>query len=155
MRRRGPSIKKCGGWRPWRHERAVAGSMRAPAALPALPAPIQALFQSLPLAGAPEPGSGSWVQGRAGSRREGVEVVFHLQFSADGTVSDVRFQAFGCPHTLATAAWVAARLPGRSRTTLVRGSPLDWAEALIGAHFAVRNPQAVSACGCGTSFSVG
>jgi hypothetical protein len=35
------------------------------------------------------------------------------------------------------------------------GAELDWAEELIGAHFAVRNPQAVSACGCGTSFSVG
>ena len=38
---------------------------------------------------------------------------------------------------------------------LLAGAELDWAEALIGAHFAVRNPQAVSACGCGTSFSVG
>lgn len=38
---------------------------------------------------------------------------------------------------------------------LLAGSELDWTEALIGAHFAVRNPQAVSACGCGTSFSVG
>jgi uncharacterized protein (DUF3820 family) len=54
-------------------------------------------------------------------------VVFHLQFGADGTVSDVRFQAFGCPHTLATAAWVAAELPGRHGTDLVPGSPLEWA----------------------------
>ncbi len=38
---------------------------------------------------------------------------------------------------------------------LLAGAELDWAEALIGAHFAVRNPQAVSACGCGTSFAVG
>jgi iron-sulfur cluster assembly accessory protein len=38
---------------------------------------------------------------------------------------------------------------------LLAGAELDWTEALIGAHFAVRNPQAVSACGCGTSFSVG
>lgn len=37
---------------------------------------------------------------------------------------------------------------------LLAGAELDWTEALIGAHFAVRNPQAVSACGCGTSFSV-
>ena len=37
---------------------------------------------------------------------------------------------------------------------LLAGSELDWSDALIGAHFAVRNPQAVSACGCGTSFSV-
>lgn len=34
------------------------------------------------------------------------------------------------------------------------GSQLDWHEALIGAHFVVRNPQAVSGCGCGTSFAV-
>ena len=38
---------------------------------------------------------------------------------------------------------------------LLAGAELDWAEELIGAHFAIRNPQAVSACGCGTSFSVG
>ncbi|MBW6399780.1 iron-sulfur cluster assembly accessory protein [Roseomonas sp. HJA6] len=37
---------------------------------------------------------------------------------------------------------------------LLAGAELDWAEELIGAHFAIRNPQAVSACGCGTSFSV-
>jgi iron-sulfur cluster assembly accessory protein len=38
---------------------------------------------------------------------------------------------------------------------LLAGAELDWAEELIGAHFAVRNPQAVSGCGCGVSFSVG
>jgi iron-sulfur cluster insertion protein len=37
---------------------------------------------------------------------------------------------------------------------LLAGAELDWTEALIGAHFAIKNPQAVSACGCGTSFSV-
>lgn len=34
------------------------------------------------------------------------------------------------------------------------GSELDWHEALIGAHFVVRNPQATSGCGCGVSFAV-
>ena len=38
---------------------------------------------------------------------------------------------------------------------LLAGAELDWAEALIGAHFAINNPQAVSGCGCGSSFSVG
>lgn len=38
---------------------------------------------------------------------------------------------------------------------LLAGSELDWNEALIGAHFTVKNPQAVSGCGCGVSFSVG
>lgn len=37
---------------------------------------------------------------------------------------------------------------------LLDGAELDWTEALIGAHFAVRNPQAASGCGCGVSFSV-
>ena len=37
---------------------------------------------------------------------------------------------------------------------LLAGAELDWAEALIGAHFVVRNPQAVSGCGCGVSFAV-
>ena len=37
---------------------------------------------------------------------------------------------------------------------LLAGSELDYTEALMGAHFAVRNPNAKSACGCGTSFSL-
>jgi iron-sulfur cluster assembly accessory protein len=38
---------------------------------------------------------------------------------------------------------------------LLRGAELHWADELIGAHFVVRNPVAVSGCGCGVSFSVG
>lgn len=37
---------------------------------------------------------------------------------------------------------------------LLAGSELDFTEALMGSHFAVKNPNAKSACGCGTSFSV-
>ena len=37
---------------------------------------------------------------------------------------------------------------------LLAGSELDYTEALMGSHFAVRNPNAKSACGCGTSFSL-
>lgn len=37
---------------------------------------------------------------------------------------------------------------------LLAGSELDYTDALMGSHFAVRNPNAASACGCGTSFSV-
>ncbi|MBE7213270.1 MAG: iron-sulfur cluster assembly accessory protein [Gluconacetobacter diazotrophicus] len=36
----------------------------------------------------------------------------------------------------------------------LRGAELDYSDALIGAHFTVRNPNAVSSCGCGTSFAV-
>ncbi len=41
-----------------------------------------------------------------------------------------------------------------SSLDLLAGSELDYTDELMGAHFAVRNPNATSACGCGTSFSV-
>ncbi len=37
---------------------------------------------------------------------------------------------------------------------LVRGCAVDFVESLGGAAFQVRNPNAASGCGCGTSFSV-
>lgn len=37
---------------------------------------------------------------------------------------------------------------------LLAGAELDFTDELMGSHFAVRNPNAKSACGCGTSFSL-
>lgn len=37
---------------------------------------------------------------------------------------------------------------------LLAGSELDYKDALMGAHFEVRNPNATSACGCGSSFAI-
>jgi iron-sulfur cluster insertion protein len=37
---------------------------------------------------------------------------------------------------------------------LLAGAELDFTDDLMGSHFAVRNPNATSSCGCGTSFSV-
>lgn len=37
---------------------------------------------------------------------------------------------------------------------LLAGAELDYTDALMGAHFAVRNPNASSGCGCGTSFAI-
>ncbi len=34
------------------------------------------------------------------------------------------------------------------------GSVIDFKDELIGARFAIQNPNATSSCGCGTSFSV-
>ena len=34
------------------------------------------------------------------------------------------------------------------------GSVIDYVDELIGASFQIRNPNAVAACGCGTSFSI-
>lgn len=41
-----------------------------------------------------------------------------------------------------------------SSLDFLAGSELDYTDELMGSHFAVRNPNAKSACGCGTSFSV-
>jgi iron-sulfur cluster assembly accessory protein len=41
-----------------------------------------------------------------------------------------------------------------SSLELLSGAELDYTEELMGSHFAVRNPNASSSCGCGTSFSV-
>ena len=37
---------------------------------------------------------------------------------------------------------------------LLAGSQLDYTDELMGSHFTVKNPNAKSACGCGTSFSL-
>ena len=36
---------------------------------------------------------------------------------------------------------------------LLAGSEVDFVEDLVGSYFAVKNPNAKSSCGCGTSFS--
>jgi iron-sulfur cluster insertion protein len=36
---------------------------------------------------------------------------------------------------------------------LVKGATLDFVEDLVGSYFKMSNPNAVSTCGCGTSFS--
>jgi hypothetical protein len=45
-------------------------------------------------------------------------------------VKEARFQALGCPHTLAAAAWLTVQLAGRHLQAGVPGGPLDWAGAL-------------------------
>ncbi len=37
---------------------------------------------------------------------------------------------------------------------LLAGAELDFKDTLMGAHFAVQNPNATASCGCGTSFSI-
>lgn len=37
---------------------------------------------------------------------------------------------------------------------LLNGSVIDFVEDLVGSSFAIRNPNASSTCGCGSSFSV-
>ncbi|HEY5102188.1 MAG TPA: iron-sulfur cluster assembly scaffold protein [Steroidobacteraceae bacterium] len=89
---------------------------------------VRALFNRLPSAGtlATLPGV---ISGEAGSVEQGAWVRFHLQIE-HGVVIAARFQAYGCPHTLAVSAWLTEQLPGRKLSDLSIGEPSDWARAL-------------------------
>ena len=65
----------------------------------------------------------------AGGPGQDTWVRFHLTVEA-GIVKAARFKAYGCPHTLAVADWLTARLPGRTRGDGPPGTPADWAEEL-------------------------
>ena len=71
--------------------------------------------------------AGAAVTGEAGAAGQDTWVRFHLLVAGD-IVRDARFQAYGCPHTLAVAAWIAAELPGRRREALQPGAPAEWAK---------------------------
>ena len=66
------------------------------------------------------------VSGEAGGPGQDTWVRFHLEVDA-GVVKDARFQAFACPHTTDTAAWLCGELRGRPRAQLIPGSPPEWA----------------------------
>jgi NifU-like protein involved in Fe-S cluster formation len=54
-------------------------------------------------------------RGAAGSVESGTWVQFDLR-AAGATLEAARFLAFGCPHTIAVAAWVVEQAPGRALT---------------------------------------
>jgi nitrogen fixation NifU-like protein len=62
-------------------------------------------------------GAGGWPEGaavgEAGSEEMGTRVRFAL-LVRDGAVTEARFQAFGCPHTIAAASWLAEHLKGQA-----------------------------------------
>lgn len=65
--------------------------------------------------------------GRAGRRAEGTEVSFELEIN-DGFVKSARFSAYGCPHTLAVAAWLCEVVEGTRIDAGIPGTPAEWAE---------------------------
>ena len=67
-----------------------------------------------------------------------------------------RFELDGSPHPddLVIERGQAKVIVDPASLDLLAGSELDYTDELMGSHFAVRNPNAKSACGCGTSFSV-
>lgn len=75
---------------------------------------------------APGAGGVRIVSGEAGREALGTRVRFELRVDGE-RVLEARFQAYGCPHTLAVANWLAGELAGRRRDALLPGAPADWA----------------------------
>jgi NifU-like protein involved in Fe-S cluster formation len=90
---------------------------------------VQALFSRLQGAGTLADSAGRVLRGEAGSPAAEAWVRLHLRVNAD-TVIEARFQALGCPHTLASASWLVLQLAGRRRSEAQPGSPRAWAQAL-------------------------
>lgn len=70
-------------------------------------------------AGALEAGAAGVVSGEAQDRALGVWVRFELQL-VEGTIRQACFQAYGCPHTIAAASWIAEHLEGQRPDVLER-----------------------------------
>ncbi len=70
---------------------------------------------------------------------------FQYKFELDGNAA---------PDDVVIEEGEARVLIDPSSLDLLTGAELDYTDALMGSHFAVRNPNAASACGCGTSFAV-
>jgi NifU-like protein involved in Fe-S cluster formation len=87
---------------------------------------VRALFGDLAGAGEPAAGGGRLVGGEACALDRGAWVRFSARIDGK-SFGDFRFRAFGCPHTLAAASYVAGRL---------RGAPLADALAIDAAMLA-------------------
>jgi hypothetical protein len=104
--------------------------MRAPRAAEPLPAAIRRLFESTPGAGAPPVDAPGWYRGAAGSEAAEARVEVFVRRAMDGRVAELRYRVWGCPHTIATRAWLAGEGPGRTLDDPPAGGPLGWQAAL-------------------------
>jgi len=77
---------------------------------PQLPVRVRALFEQAPGAGRPD-GPG-WTSGEAREPLTATLVRVHLR-APGGQVQELRWEARGCPYTLALLGLLAGRLPGR------------------------------------------
>jgi NifU-like protein involved in Fe-S cluster formation len=96
----------------------------------ALEPEIRELFAALDHAGdIPERAGARVLIGEAGQEALGTRVRFSLRVSAERLL-EVRYRAYGCPHTLATCEWLARSLEGKALAALKPGNPIGWAQHL-------------------------
>jgi NifU-like protein involved in Fe-S cluster formation len=82
-------------------------------------------FEAAPAAGVLE--GARCARGAAGAREQGTWVQFDLELDPSGArIERARFRAFGCPHVIAVASFLAEQAPGR----LLEEHPPESAAAL-------------------------
>jgi len=71
---------------------------------------------------------------------------FQYDFKMDGHLNDddLKFERDG-----------SILVTDETSLDLIAGSEIDFVDDLMGAYFQVKNPNATSSCGCGTSFAIG
>jgi len=69
-------------------------------------------------------------RGCAGAVKSGTEVCFDLRIDSAGTITDLSWQVYGCPSTLAAASWLAERIKGGSVSAASSLTALDVERAL-------------------------
>jgi len=84
---------------------------------------VTELFQRTPFAGCMEPAPDVF-SGAAGSQSDGAEVRFWVK-AGGGCVQAVSFLVYGCPYTVAAAAWMAHHARGLSLAEVERTAWLE------------------------------
>ncbi len=69
---------------------------------------VLARFRDPQHAGRPDLPAEAMASGRAGKRRSGSDVVIYLHIVGD-EISDARFEAYGCPRTIAAADYMSGK----------------------------------------------
>lgn len=90
--------------------------------------PVRRYFERPALAGVIEGRRGLCVSGSAGQENQGLRIWLAARI-VDGRIAEARFKAYGCPHTIAMAAWTAEQLAGKAVGELEM-DPLDAAAQL-------------------------
>ncbi len=68
---------------------------------------------------------------------------YHFSFGSERQSDDITYSVEGIDIVIDEAS-----------LTLMADSTLDFVEDMVGSSFVIKNPNAVSACGCGNSFSI-